>query len=299
MPKRSTPFQVLVELLEHQLAPRGAIVTASKLLRDSVTGQNREVDIVIEGTAGIHPMTIGIEVREGGRPASVPWIEAIAKKHEHLPIHRTIVVSDSGFYKTALIKAEALKIDALTVREVKSTDWSARIDAMPFVRIESFRLPQVTSATLIPADHESLEAFRGVNLQEQPVYSPDGKLRGTPDSIVHAYLHRQDVIADIQSKSFTDAATIVDLDVRLPRGTYIEDAVGKRHELLWIKVTAKCRKEVSEVTLKKRGRYRDVATVLASATSFGHAVQMAFAEKEGKEPTVAVRIAKKAPKSEG
>lgn len=64
MPKRTTNFQDLIELLERQLAPVGAKVIASKLLKDARSGEDREVDIVIETTSGIHPLTIGIEVIE-------------------------------------------------------------------------------------------------------------------------------------------------------------------------------------------------------------------------------------------
>ena len=98
MPKRTTKFQNLIELLERQLAPVGATVFASKLLKDVRSGEDREVDIVIETKSGIHPVVIGIEVIEHKRPASTPWIEGIAKKHEDLAIDKTIAVSRSGFY---------------------------------------------------------------------------------------------------------------------------------------------------------------------------------------------------------
>ena len=62
MPKRSNAFQELVALLERQLAPSGAIVYESKMLKDTRTGEDREVDIVIDTEAGVHPLRIGISV---------------------------------------------------------------------------------------------------------------------------------------------------------------------------------------------------------------------------------------------
>lgn len=149
MPRRSNKFQDLIELLERQLAPIGAKVSASQLLKDARTGDDREVDIVIETTSGIHPLRIGIEVIDRKRPADGPWMEGIAKKHEDLPIDKSIAVSRSGFYRPALIKAEAYKIDALTVNEVTELDWKAKIDSIPSVRLESFLLPYLTNATII------------------------------------------------------------------------------------------------------------------------------------------------------
>jgi hypothetical protein len=79
MPQRSNRFQRLIELLERQLAPVGANVFGSRLLRDYRSGEDREVDIIIETTSGIHPIRIGIEVIDHKRPASSTWIESIAK----------------------------------------------------------------------------------------------------------------------------------------------------------------------------------------------------------------------------
>ncbi len=113
MPKRTTIFQNLVALFEGQLAPLEATIHESRMLKDAGTGEDREVDIVIEVNAGVHPVVIGIEVIDQKRPASSPWVESIAKKHEDLPINKTILVSRSGFYRPAIQKAKALKIEAL------------------------------------------------------------------------------------------------------------------------------------------------------------------------------------------
>ena len=48
LPQRTNEFQQLVHFIEERLAGSGATVTESKLLADSVTGEQREVDIVIE-----------------------------------------------------------------------------------------------------------------------------------------------------------------------------------------------------------------------------------------------------------
>jgi hypothetical protein len=63
MPQRTNPFQQLVHLIEHQLAPHEATVIESKEFIDQVTGQKREVDVVIETKVGIHPFIIGFEWR--------------------------------------------------------------------------------------------------------------------------------------------------------------------------------------------------------------------------------------------
>jgi hypothetical protein len=133
MPKRTDEFQDLIHLLERQLAPAGATVHASRLLQDAASGERREVDIVIEHSTGIHPVRIGIEVIAHKRPASSTWIESIAAKHRDLPIDKTIAVSKSGYYKPALKKAEARKIDALTLEQATDLDWPSKLDALASV----------------------------------------------------------------------------------------------------------------------------------------------------------------------
>lgn len=293
MPKRTTEFQDLIELIERQLAPIGAKVTASKFLKDSRSGENREVDIFIETTSGIHPFTIGIEVIEHQRPASTPWIESIAKKHEDLPINKTIAVSRSGFYKPALLKAKAYNIDTLTVQEASDFDWKAKLDSLPGVKIESFLLPSLTSATIVFTDKTSITELSGINPESLELFTPAGKSRGTSKKILDGIIKDKEFIIQLEEKAFTDAGTIVDGELRFESGSFVLDNTGKKHGVNSIQFTMRCKKEIIDAELMK-GRYRDIAVALASGSSFGHAVQMALTEqKDGKSPMLSFRIKKK------
>ena len=108
MPRRSNTFQKLVTLLETALASNGVLVRESVLLKDLRTGEEREVDIILEGMVSSYKTTIGIEVIDRSRPASTPWVEAMYQKHADLPIDKTILVSRSGFYAPASEKARLL-----------------------------------------------------------------------------------------------------------------------------------------------------------------------------------------------
>ena len=97
MPKRSTPFQAVVRLVRQHFAQPGVTITESKELRDDRLGIDREVDIVIEGELDGEPMVISVEVVEHGRPATLPWVEQMLRKHRNLPTNRLLLVSKSGF----------------------------------------------------------------------------------------------------------------------------------------------------------------------------------------------------------
>jgi hypothetical protein len=90
-------------------------VTESKLLQDADTGENREVDVYIEGEYAGDNLAIGVEVIEHSRPANVTWVEQQLRKHESLPINKTVLVSWSGFTKSALKKVEATQGKAIAV----------------------------------------------------------------------------------------------------------------------------------------------------------------------------------------
>lgn len=123
MPKRSNLFQQLALLVHKSLEPEWK-VTESEMLVDSVTGEPREVDIVATSHVRDHQIVLSIECRDHARPADVTWVESMAKKHEHLRTSKLVLWSRSGFTKQALVKAEALNIDAISQAEATIPTWA-------------------------------------------------------------------------------------------------------------------------------------------------------------------------------
>jgi hypothetical protein len=95
MPKRTNDFQKLIYVIKQNLAD-DAEVKESKLLRDLVTGAEREVDVCIKKPVGGHLVTISVECRDRERPAHVGWVEEMIKKHERLPTNVLVLVSAGG-----------------------------------------------------------------------------------------------------------------------------------------------------------------------------------------------------------
>ena len=122
MPRRTNAFQRIITLLNATLAERCSVVE-SAMLRDKVTNEEREVDILITTNAGSFTFTIGIEVVSWGRPAGTPWVERMRARHENLPVDKLVLVSESGFTRPAEIKAKFYNIETLTVEKALNTDW--------------------------------------------------------------------------------------------------------------------------------------------------------------------------------
>jgi hypothetical protein len=297
MPKRSNAFQVLIEMLEGQLAPSGAQVRGSQLLRDSRTGEDREVDVIIEVQIGIHLIRVGIEVTDSRRPASSPWIESISQKHADLPIHKSILVSRAGFFKPALLKARLLNIDTLTLEEANHADWKAKLDGLRTVTIESFLLPYVTKATLLLADPSCIEDLTNLTISRAEFYDPKGGSRGGLGKALDQMLLSPKFVQAVQQRALTGEATLIVGQLRFPTGTYIVGPSGAKHEVSGIAFEARCKKQQSQVAME-RGRYRDVAVAFGEGDSFGHPMRFVFTERpDGENAGVSVRVSKNPGKS--
>jgi hypothetical protein len=97
------------------------------MLPERVTGELREVDILVSLDEGHHRVRIGIECQDRSRPATKQWVEAIAKKHEELGINKTVLISSSGFYAAARRRAESLFISVLDITGIDKADWPTEV----------------------------------------------------------------------------------------------------------------------------------------------------------------------------
>ena len=77
MPKRTNDFQVLIALVERQLAASGVRVVESDILADRLTGELREVDVWVHATVSGKDVTLAPECRDHKRKADQTWIDTL------------------------------------------------------------------------------------------------------------------------------------------------------------------------------------------------------------------------------
>lgn len=75
-------------------------------LVDQITGQRREVDVLITKTTEGIMRRIGIECRDRSRFQGIGWIEEFYTKKNDIGLDLLILASSSGFTDTAIIKAK-------------------------------------------------------------------------------------------------------------------------------------------------------------------------------------------------
>jgi len=174
MPKRTTPFQMVVHFVRKHLAKPGVTVTESKLLHDVVLGADREVDVVVEGEFDGDPVVTSVEVIERKRPASVDWVEQQIAKHRHLPTNRLVLVSKSGFSENACkaVAAQGGWVEAVRPEVVE-------VDGQPVVKrlfFDSVRLTPVNYYMRVRRPDGEIVLTPG--LANIDVYNTDGELIG-------------------------------------------------------------------------------------------------------------------------
>src|SRR5687767_723993 len=136
MPKRTNTFQQAVTYIVEQLAPLGAVVRESVLLREGgMTDVSREVDTLIECAVGPSLVRLAVESRDRARKDDIEWIDCLIGKYTALPVDGVVAISNSGFSATAKAKASLNKIFILSPKEVMTADWPTRFQKIGIAAI--------------------------------------------------------------------------------------------------------------------------------------------------------------------
>lgn len=124
MPRKGEVFHRLVEILERAVVDHPNVTIESpKYLTDRITGEQREHDIVLTQRSAQREIVTAIECRDRSRPVGVPQVEEFRAKCADTIINKAVIVSRSGFCKTAIRKAAHYGIDCLRLSQVESVDW--------------------------------------------------------------------------------------------------------------------------------------------------------------------------------
>ena len=180
-----------------------AIVTESKLLKDRITGEVREVDICIEinHPASERPLTVSVECTDSKRKCDVPWVEQMKSKHERLPTDALILVSRHGFTSNAYGLAQKYGIGIYALEQVNS---AKKIQALDFdtLFLKYFEL----SPTNVSIRFLGIEGFPAEDISVLPnnvIFSRDRKELGTVKEFVDTFLNHLQVKRELSGHGDT------------------------------------------------------------------------------------------------
>ena len=185
MPKRTNEFQRLVYLVKKHSAA-GAKVTESKILTDS-KGNEREVDICIEGNFEGIPVTISIECVGSKRRATVEWVERMKGKHDDLPTDVLVLFSRSGLTKRAKEKAQTYRkrIVALETLDETSAERLFGGASSLFLKTSSQTPTKVIIGVAASGD---LPAQQVNIFTDTPIFNQFGQVLATAETLVNQIL---------------------------------------------------------------------------------------------------------------
>jgi len=179
VPKRTNPFQQLVDLICHALAPQCAKITSSAEITSSTTKTLREIDVLLETDLGLSNVKIAVEAKDHKRKLNVNDIEAIIGKYSsgNLPINQVIIVAHNGFAKTTLKRVENCSppVKLMILKEALHENWSQIIPGMIRLSIS----PRILEIKLISE----------IELPDQNNILTDGQFTSVCCGKLHGSLH--------------------------------------------------------------------------------------------------------------
>jgi len=130
----------------NQCLHQSAVIIPNDKLRDRHSGKLRQIDISIRLTDGPTEFLGIIEVRNRSRPVGVDYIEQMQTKKQAVGADAAFIVSNKGFYKSAIKKADALGIRLFSFNEALRENWSLFFKKIQFItrRITHSRNPVLT-----------------------------------------------------------------------------------------------------------------------------------------------------------
>jgi hypothetical protein len=286
MSKQTNQFQRLVAEIHRDLGP-GWKITESREFADSATGQMREVDVVAEADVKGISLVISVEVRDRGRPSDARWVEEMVQKHVHLPTDKLVLWSANGFYKPALAKAKALKVETVTPGSEKDAPWAtiARGLIGGYVKVLDAKVDSVVDVKLLDGSVTRWNAPRDMVLTEIGIGRPVAVVSGIEDRILNGVDVRTILLDHAPTGSGSFFAHFIP-----PCSCEVTNAEGLTRALdrLFVGIATIC--EVAPATTKS-ALYNDTMTTLAEAQLSQNSLRMVITEtSSGPTQVIAQRI---------
>ena len=253
MPRRSNKFQKLVFLLKKQLAG-GAGVTESKMLKDLVTGSEREVDVCVDTKVASHPVVVSIECTDRKRVVDVKWVEEMKAKHEQLATNALVLISSKGFSTEAVRKAQAYNIQTLKFDETTEDDIERIFGNLDSLWSKVFTLVP-TKVKVRVAAIEKLPAENITALPDYSIHAADGSVIATMRDLIQDWIQSGEIKEELAKKGEESHKSFV-VGWKLPkykdgRSLYLQKLSPRiLRPIELIEVSGACKFEVSRFPLR-------------------------------------------------
>lgn len=277
MPKRSNDFQKFI-LLIHGCLQESGQVQESALLADKITGEKREVDVLLSSSIADYPVSISIEVIDRKRKADVTWVEQMYSKHDTLLTDKLVLVSRNGFTKSAMEKAHFHNIEAITLEEALTTDWDLAIQMLTsgFLELITFHY----KCHALCGHPEGNKVFSPVK-RDTTVYLP---YRDTPTDFENMaqFFLAEPWPKEVLERLRTTDERIFTIKYTPDLGTYVLDEDQTQMPLLAFCIEVEVEQRKTPISFSV-GRYREHLVALAASSDPGTHLYCALVRRNNNE----------------
>lgn len=142
-------YQEAVAVLYEQLDGFGTI-HRNVYLPDIVTGQPRQVDVMIDMTERGHSLRMLIDAKFHSTPLDVKDVEEVEALSKAVGAHKTIIVAANGFTSPAKAKARFIQCDLITL---------SLEEALDLIIPDKWKMCPVCNADCIVLDQDGMTQF--------------------------------------------------------------------------------------------------------------------------------------------
>jgi Restriction endonuclease len=187
-------------------------------------------------------MIVALECRDRGRKVGVPEIEAFKNKCDRTGVDKGVVVSSTGFTKTALLKSQMMGIDCFGLNEIERFDWCHAPGILSLVReiIEgpNFIVFPSTPVTTSPMLYD--EEGQSVDTQQLRVIANNCLNNRTPE------------MASAQDTAAIDSPVGIRFIVPDPLAWHVLDVDNRRVSLVRLEISLRYQVHVSIIPFSFR-----------------------------------------------
>jgi len=243
------------------------------MVADKITGERREVDVLISTNASGYEVSIAIEVIARRRKADTLWVESMHSKHSSLPTNKLILVAESGFTSPALQKAKFYGFEAITIETALAADWkvATELTATGFFEITSFKY----SCTLVYESEGS--ALQQVGVPSSTLITSESK-QITLDEFVRCVLNLPETKDALYPRITAMNASQFWFSHSKPGGLWDAEINGTKVRVMELRVGLDVDHARTPVEFSA-GKYRSTPFVSGVSTSPPNELQFVLMEK--------------------
>lgn len=251
MSKQTNAFQQLIHYIHEKIEGVDVTVTESAMIDEQNVDEKiaREVDILIEKTINGKNVRIAIECRDRESKDDIQWVDCLIGKYLNLAVQKVIAVSNSGYSKSAQLKAAANRIELKTLEEALTIDFNNEFIRIGMAAVScNFKLEQFTFESSPPFKYKPNPQWK-VFKDNNQIFTLDELRSNCIKKFVENF--NQNFLKIFKTRADLNQLVLIENTIPI-NGLFVQSLDGEMHELLSLTVKMIGKPVVNEVEVRQR-----------------------------------------------